>query len=199
LFNRASGFRCVFAGRCSTTTSNALVKSGCRVALVAVGSAKDRRGIDWISMLSRKRPELSVLALIPREHRKAAPAILAAGAAGCLLNDSAKDALLSAVQALVEIRAHSRTRLARYAAQNSELRAAEHNELGKLTRREREVLELVARGRTNKDIAQQLHISRHTVGNHIRNIYGKVGVKNRAEATAKCLERPSPLSLSKEA
>jgi DNA-binding NarL/FixJ family response regulator len=52
-----------------------------------------------------------------------------------------------------------------------------------LTEREIEVLRLVARGHSNKDIARQLTVSQKTVGNHLQNIYGKIGVSTRAAAT----------------
>ncbi len=53
-----------------------------------------------------------------------------------------------------------------------------------LTRREVEVLKLVARGRTNKEIGAQLVISEHTVARHLSNIFTKLGVTSRAAATA---------------
>ncbi|MBI3241511.1 MAG: LuxR family transcriptional regulator [Chloroflexi bacterium] len=52
-----------------------------------------------------------------------------------------------------------------------------------LTEREIEVLRLVARGLSNRDIAQQLTVSPKTVGNHLQNIYSKIGVSTRAAAT----------------
>jgi DNA-binding NarL/FixJ family response regulator len=52
-----------------------------------------------------------------------------------------------------------------------------------LTPRELEVLRLLALGRSNKHIAQELRISRKTVGNHVEHIYTKLGVSNRAMAS----------------
>lgn len=53
-----------------------------------------------------------------------------------------------------------------------------------LTEREREVMNLIARGRANKVIAAELFISEKTVKNHIRHIYEKLGAAHRSEATA---------------
>ncbi len=54
-----------------------------------------------------------------------------------------------------------------------------------LTAREREVLELLARGLSNRLIARELHISEHTVKFHISSLYAKLGVNNRAEAVSR--------------
>jgi len=62
-----------------------------------------------------------------------------------------------------------------------------------LTQRENEVLSLLIQGLTNKDIAEQLHISINTLKVHIRNLYGKIGVENRTQALVKLNQhKPSP-------
>ncbi len=53
-----------------------------------------------------------------------------------------------------------------------------------LTAREREVLRLVASGKSNREIASELVISDHTVRRHLQNIFAKLGVSSRAAATA---------------
>jgi HD-GYP domain-containing protein (c-di-GMP phosphodiesterase class II) len=58
-----------------------------------------------------------------------------------------------------------------------------------LTERELEVLRLVARGLTNKEIANELAISNKTAGNHLQNIFGKIGVTTRAAATLFAMQR----------
>ena len=55
---------------------------------------------------------------------------------------------------------------------------------GLLTRREQEVLQLVAEGLTNADIAARLHLSTKTVGHHVSSVLAKLGVKSRGEAAA---------------
>jgi HD-GYP domain-containing protein (c-di-GMP phosphodiesterase class II)/DNA-binding CsgD family transcriptional regulator len=59
---------------------------------------------------------------------------------------------------------------------------------GGLTDREVEVLRLVARGRTNKDMAASLYLSAKTVGRHVENIYAKIGVNSRAAAAVYAME-----------
>jgi DNA-binding NarL/FixJ family response regulator len=58
-----------------------------------------------------------------------------------------------------------------------------------LTAREAEILRLVASGRTNKQIALELGISRKTIDRHLSNIFTKIGVSSRAAATAFAFEQ----------
>jgi ATP/maltotriose-dependent transcriptional regulator MalT len=57
-----------------------------------------------------------------------------------------------------------------------------------LSARERQVLSLIASGRTNRDIATALRISEHTVARHVSNIFGKIGVSTRTAASAFAFE-----------
>ena len=85
--------------------------------------------------------------------------------------------VLEALDARVELaRAHA-------------LRGAGASAAGPLTRRELDVLELVARGATNAEVAARLSISPHTVARHMTNIRTKLGVGSRAAATATAIER----------
>ena len=59
---------------------------------------------------------------------------------------------------------------------------------GGLTGREAEVLALIARGRTNKEVAARLHLSAKTVGRHVENVYAKIGVNSRAAAAVFAME-----------
>jgi DNA-binding NarL/FixJ family response regulator len=52
-----------------------------------------------------------------------------------------------------------------------------------LTAREVEVLGLIARGQSNRDVARRLHVAEKTVGNHVEHIYVKIGSSTRAEAS----------------
>jgi DNA-binding CsgD family transcriptional regulator len=58
----------------------------------------------------------------------------------------------------------------------------------RLTERELEVARLLARGFTNDEIATALFVSRNTVKTHLKSVYGKLGVRTRTEAVARCLE-----------
>ncbi len=66
--------------------------------------------------------------------------------------------------------------------------APPHPDLARLTEREREILSWVATGRSNEEIAGELVVAVSTVDRHITHLYGKLGLRNRAEATAYALK-----------
>jgi two-component system nitrate/nitrite response regulator NarP len=70
-----------------------------------------------------------------------------------------------------------------------DVRLLELNPLAGLTDREREILEALAQGMTNQQLANAFGISLNTVKFHLKNLYGKLGVDNRAQAVAKYLGR----------
>ena len=63
---------------------------------------------------------------------------------------------------------------------------------GTLTERETEVLRQIARGKSNREIADELFISTRTVERHVANIYTKIRVHNRVEATAYAMQYELP-------
>jgi LuxR family maltose regulon positive regulatory protein len=67
-------------------------------------------------------------------------------------------------------------------------RATQPDTLEQLSRRERDVLELLARGLSNDEIAQTLTIAVNTVKMHVKNIYAKLNVRNRTQAAVRARE-----------
>ncbi|MEV4757543.1 response regulator transcription factor [Micromonospora sp. NPDC049559] len=113
-------------------------------------------------------------------------AALAAGASGFLLKDVSPEQLVAAVRLVRSgdaLLAPSITRrlVERFARQETPA-ATGHRELAALTPREREVLVLVARGHSNAELAERLHLSEATVKTHVGRILGKLGLRDRVQA-----------------
>jgi two-component system NarL family response regulator len=106
---------------------------------------------------------------------------LRAGARGYLLKDMFRDELLAAIQNVAAGGRHIPSRVA--------TRLAEHVQCNALSEREQEVLELVAQGSSNRDIAEALAISEGTVKSHVNHILGKLGVADRTQAAVHALRR----------
>jgi DNA-binding CsgD family transcriptional regulator len=99
--------------------------------------------------------------------------------------------IANAAQVDAALRAVAAGLIVRAAESGRAFRAVPHRESseGLLTPREVEILSSIAAGLSNKAIAQHLDISLHTVKFHVESLFGKLGVRSRAEAVAKGLER----------
>lgn len=135
-------------------------------------------GITATSAIRRDYPETEVIALTSVLEDTSVVGAVRAGAIGYLLKDTQADELRQAIKASAE----GRVQLSPKAAERlmREIRAPDSPE--KLTEREVEVLRLVARGKANKEIAAELHISETTVKTHVSNILMKLGVPSRTQA-----------------
>ncbi|UPK75574.1 response regulator transcription factor [Nocardioidaceae bacterium SCSIO 66511] len=110
-------------------------------------------------------------------------AAVEAGAAGYLLKDAPSDELFRAIRGT----ARGETVLAPAVAATLVRRAS--SPVPTLTDREVEIVELLARGLANKELAKRLLVSEATVKSHLSHIYGKLGVDTRAGAVAAAIER----------
>lgn len=107
---------------------------------------------------------------------------LAAGAAGYVLKDAAIQELEAAIRQVLAGQSAIPLDLVNAAMRSTPLPGREADLSRLLTAREREVLERIARGLTNKEIARELDISPATVKVHVERIIGKLGVADRTQA-----------------
>lgn len=144
-------------------------------------------GVAATRAVRERLPATQVVALTTYADEPTVQAVLAAGAIGYLLKDASSADLASAVRAA----AAGRPTLAPEAALaliHQAARPAGGTPGADLTDREREVLELMARGRSNGEIAAALIVSRSTVKFHVSNVLAKLGTTNRTEAVALALQ-----------
>jgi DNA-binding NarL/FixJ family response regulator len=109
-------------------------------------------------------------------------AALKAGARGFLLKDAGPELLVQAIAAAAAGDALIAPKVtARLLAKFAKLEGTARSPAERLTEREEEVLRTIARGRTNEEIAAELHISLSTVKTHVASLMGKLGARNRVE------------------
>jgi DNA-binding NarL/FixJ family response regulator len=139
-------------------------------------------GVEATRMLLTEHPRLSVLMLTVIADEESVVEALRAGAAGYVLKDAHMSEILAAVEAAGAGISAISPRVA--SALVSKARSAP-NAIGPvpdLSARERTVLALLAQGRENAQIAQQLYISPSTVRNLVSRVFEKLGVENRVQA-----------------
>jgi len=168
-----------------------------RAALIVVGELtpdvvvmdigmRDMNGIEATRELLRARPDLGVIALSMHSDQRYVSEMLAAGASGYLLKDSAFDELAAAIRAVAAGQRYLSPSVAgvvlddyvRRMAGNADAPAAPS--VRGLSRRELEVLQLIGEGLSTKEIAARLHLSVKTIETHRRQIMEKLGIFNIA-------------------
>lgn len=142
-------------------------------------------GIEATRQIVAQAPHIRVLALTMLEDDDSVFAALQAGARGYLLKGADKAEIVRAIRAVHSGEAIFGPAIAqRLMGYFAALRrpAAMQPPFPELTDREREILALIARGRTNQEIADDLVVSLKTVRNHVSNIFAKLQVADRAQA-----------------
>jgi DNA-binding NarL/FixJ family response regulator len=147
----------------------------------------DMPGVDGTAAtadLARRHPELAVLVLTMHDDDTSVRRALHAGARGYVVKGAGHGAVVRALHAVAD----GDTVLSSGVGRTILTAPAERRPTSpfpELTEREREVLELVARGHGNAAIAGHLHLSLKTVQNHVSSVFGKLRVTSRAEAVAR--------------
>jgi DNA-binding NarL/FixJ family response regulator len=140
-------------------------------------SMPDMSGIELCAVMREKYPGVFILGLSTFNQGLYIKKMMENGASGYILKNSSKEELISAIHSIYKgnIFFNGEVGQALTAYQRSSM-----IELPVLTRREKEILELIAEGYTNPQIAEKIFLSQFTVDTHRKNILAKLNVKNTA-------------------
>jgi two-component system NarL family response regulator len=138
-------------------------------------------GIDLLNLLKTEANPPLVLILSSYEYEEEIYRAVKAGARGYLSKNASRAEIVGAIEAVVKG--------GKYFPQHIATLIAEREERSSLSAREIEILEMVSKGLTNKEIARVLQISQYTVRNHINHISAKLDVGDRTEAVSLALQQ----------
>ncbi len=139
--------------------------------------------ITAIQSIRQVQPQTSIVVLLCPFEFHLLRAILQSDVVGCLLKSVSNEELTQAIRRVGTGRPAFAPEIVQFM-----LRDGRTHPLDELTEREREILRLVARGLTNRQIAERLEVSPFTVKNHISNLLSKLGVSSRTEAATYALQ-----------
>jgi DNA-binding NarL/FixJ family response regulator len=134
-------------------------------------------GIDALPKIKKLVPEAYILILTVYEQDMLIFRALGNGASGYLTKNTPPEKIISAIHEVMEGGGPMSAHIARMV-----ISSFQRNEASPLTRRETEILEQIATGKSRKRIAQELFIDLETVKSHIKNIYHKLNVHSKADA-----------------
>ena len=147
-------------------------------------------GIEACREIRSRYPNICVVMITSYPDNEAVTASLIAGACGYLLKNVSRSELLKAVRQAASGESLLKAEATKKAISQmtSLVNRATSKSSNDLTEREREVLGLIARGYTNKQIAESLYLSEKTARNHVSHILEKLGLSRRSEAAAYAVE-----------
>jgi DNA-binding NarL/FixJ family response regulator len=140
-------------------------------------------GIEATRRIVRSSPNIGIIVVTMFEDDSSVFSAMRAGARGYILKEAGEEEVFRAIRAVAQGEAIFSPAIARRLVHFFSNLPMESNPVfPELTKREREILDLIARGETNSEIVQRLVLSPHTIRNHISNIFSKLQVADRAEA-----------------
>jgi DNA-binding NarL/FixJ family response regulator len=142
-------------------------------------------GINVAQQLKRNESQVSILAFSGYSELRYVQGVLSSGALGYLTKDEAPEMLVQAIRGVAQGKGGWYSRKVLY-----ELTVNAHSKKSErlgLTRREMEILRVVASGKTNSEIASMLGISEKTVERHLQMAFDKLGVVSRVEAAVRLI------------
>jgi DNA-binding NarL/FixJ family response regulator len=142
----------------------------------------DMSGLEVLEVLRRRHPDVKVIMLSMHDQAAYVQQAIQLGALGYLLKSTGLEELVRALETVATGRPFIQGELA-----SALVTSIAGPDVPHLSPRELEVLRLLAQGSENKQIARHLGISEATVKTHIKALYGRLGVRSRAEATATSL------------
>ncbi len=140
-------------------------------------------GIEGTKIIKKNLPSANIIIITVFENGKTVFDALCAGATGYLTKNSDRDRLMSAIDEVIKGGAPMSSKIARLVVQSFQ-----KNMNSPLTSRETEILSQIAEGKSYTNIADTIFISKETVKYHIKNIYIKLQVNNKADAIKRANE-----------
>lgn len=184
IINLSDDFRCICTCSTAEEALKVLPKAEPEMVLMDI-QLPNMSGVECVARLKELLPSVKAIMVTVYEDPDRIFSALRAGASGYLLKRSAPEEVLSAMRE-VQLGGGAMTgEIARKVIGYFREQATSQVELGELTTREREILELVVHGLTNKEISDRLGLSVESVRWHLKHIYQKLHVHSRTEAALK--------------
>jgi two-component system response regulator NreC len=148
-------------------------------------SMPDLNGIDAARQITREAPDIKVIALSMHSDKKYVKEMLAAGASGYLLKDAAFEELGMAIATVLKNKTYLSPQITDTVVKDYVNENVPRDSIAStaLSPREREVLQLIAEGKSTRDIAAKLYVSVKTIETHRKQIMAKLGLNSIAEIT----------------
>lgn len=153
-------------------------------------------GIEAAKQILNKQPDIRIIFLTVFEDTEFVRQGLQAGASGYILKHVSQEKLIDSIhrvhqgETVIDPGVFNRivNDYVKYSKSNEQRQLEEASPIVELTPREREILHFLIKGMTNKEISAATHLAVDTIKTHLRNIFRKMGIKNRSQAITQGLK-----------
>lgn len=184
IVNLSPVYRCIWA--CATAEEALLLLPRQLPEIVLMDiQLPGMSGVECVMLLKNQFPSTQVIMVTVYEDPNRIFGALRAGASGYMLKRSVPEQVLSALEEVRKGGAPMSAEIARKVVSYFRDQEAVHPDVEKLTTRERQVLELVVHGFSNKEIAGQINVTLDAIRWHLKHIYHKLHVHSRTDAALK--------------
>lgn len=153
----------------------------------------DLNGIECTQLIKKDHPEIKIIILSMYDEEQYVLESVKSGATGYLLKDISQEELVHSIKIVYAggslIQADLAHKVLKNFTKGNSLDLLKNNTFKKLSLREKEILQWIADGKTNKEVAEVLYISEKTVKSHLRTIFRKLEVTDRAQAVAYAMRK----------
>lgn len=182
MINEAEGFECIGSYPDCETAIEDIKRNRPDVMLMDI-ELPGMTGIEGVKIIKDRHPKIDIIMLTVHEDLSLVFKALSAGACGYLDKSASEDKILDSIKEICDGGAPMSYKIAKLVVSSFQKKPDSI-----LTGREFDVLDLLCKGHSYKEIAFQLFITVGTVRHHIKNIYYKLHVHSKSEAVAKALK-----------
>ncbi|GAB4137893.1 MAG: response regulator transcription factor [Bacteroidia bacterium] len=182
LMNASNGLECIGIAENAAELELAL-KNGATPEVVIIDHLHDDFGISAVKFIRKHAPSAFILSITVKPNKKVLSEALAAGVTSYLMRDCGRDEIIDAIHTTASGEQFLCGQIVSHVMSTPDEVSAEQEyscDGVKISSREAEIIRYVAEGLTNKEIADKLYLSAHTVTTHRKNIMAKLGINNTA-------------------
>lgn len=157
-----------------------LNKETCDILILDMHLGCGKSGLDWCKIISRDFPDVKILGISTYDQFGIIKSFMQNGGHGFILKSAEPIIFIEAIKAIYQGEEYFQEELKNTLLQQTLMNKYSYEYIPTLTKREKEVLQLIVDGQTTQEIADVLHLSTHTIESHRSNLMVKLNVNNVA-------------------
>ncbi len=166
-----------------------LIKERCNILILDMNPGYDKNGLKWCKIINKDYPEIKILGISTYVQFDIIKTFILCGGNGFVLKSAEPAILIEAIEAINRGEEYFQEELKDNLLQQTLKYKSSHSHIPSLTKREKEVLQLIVDGKTTHEMAGKLHLSTHTIESHRNNLMAKLKVNNVAGLVRDALQK----------